>query len=91
MSLRNIVSKKTVSYLNPREDMSQFQRTRSLSDGLGQAVEAFNFAFTKTARGMGRSHWAENSDRLVEVRFKFIPTFAISISMGIGAQTGSAD
>jgi len=65
--LRSIVSKRTVSYLNPHEDMSQFQKTRSLSDGLSQAIDAFKLAFTKTARGLGRSHWAGNRDEIVEV------------------------
>jgi len=65
--LRSIVSKRTVSYLNPHEDMSQFQKTRSLSDGLSQAIDAFKLAFTKTARGMGRSHWADNRDEIIKV------------------------
>lgn len=71
--------------------MSQFQRTRSLNDGLSQAIEAFNFAFTKTARGMGRPYWAEDSDNLVEVWSKSVPIFAASIRIGLGAKTESAD
>lgn len=65
------MSKKIVSYLNPNEKFSQFQRTRSFLDGLNQAVEVFKLHFKVTARGMGRSYWAENEDKLAGVRDKF--------------------
>ena len=53
-----------ISYLNPDEDKSQFQRSRSFMDGLTQASEAFRGAFRTTARGMGRSRWADSPETL---------------------------
>lgn len=62
------MSKKNVSYLNPDESQSQFQRTRSFLDGLSQAAEAFKLHFKIIARGMSRSYWADNADELTGVR-----------------------
>lgn len=50
--------------------MSQFQRTRSLNDGLSQAIDAFKFNFTKIARGMGSSYWAESQDEIANVCYQ---------------------
>ena len=69
--LRGILTKKTVSYLNPDEDLSQFQRSRSFMDGLEQASEAFRSRFKISARGLSRPVWAESSEALA--RFQ-IPT-----------------
>ena len=53
-----------ISYLNPDEDKSQFQRSRSFMDGLTQATEAFKGSFKITARGMARSKWADSPETL---------------------------
>ena len=53
-----------ISYLNPEEDKSQFQRSRSFMDGLTQANEAFRGIFKITARGMGKSKWADSPETL---------------------------
>ena len=58
--LRRILNKKCVSYLNPSEEMSQFQRSRSFMDGLEQASEIFRQRFKKSSKGMERPFWAEN-------------------------------
>ena len=56
--LRRYVTKRTVSYLNPNESLSQFQRSRSFMDGLTQMSELFRGAFRKTARGMAKPQWS---------------------------------
>ena len=38
-------------------------------DGLTQASETFRNRFKITARGMGRSHWAEDAEALAQVGF----------------------
>jgi len=56
-SLRPLLDKRTVSYLNASSTESQFQRSRSLQDGLQQAILAFNTAFRLTAKGIRRPQW----------------------------------
>ena len=58
------MTRKMISYLNPDEDKSQFQRSRSFMDGLTQASEAFRGSFKVTARGMARSKWANSPETL---------------------------
>ncbi|KAK3711477.1 hypothetical protein LTR37_009656 [Vermiconidia calcicola] len=58
LHLRPLLSKKTVSYLNPKTEDSQFQRNRSFMDGLLQASEAFHAQFKVTVSGMRRAKWA---------------------------------
>lgn len=57
-SLRKFIPKRTVSYLNPSESLTQFQRSRSFMDGLNQVSEVFRGAFRKTARGMAKPQWS---------------------------------
>ncbi|KAL8994372.1 MAG: hypothetical protein Q9169_005636 [Polycauliona sp. 2 TL-2023] len=54
--------KKIVALLNPDEHHSQFRQDESFKAGLKQACAYFWEAFSITARGMSRSHWAEDSD-----------------------------
>ena len=63
-TLRGVLSKKIVSYLNPSDDKSQFQRSRSFMDGLEQASESFRNNFRIVARGMCRPTWAESPEAL---------------------------
>lgn len=56
-SLGPLLDKRTLSYLNPSSTDSQFQRSRSLQDGLQQAILAFNTAFRPTAKGIRRPLW----------------------------------
>lgn len=55
--LRPILNTKTVSYLNPKAEFSQFQRNRSFQDGLKQAADTFSAEFQIVARGLQRPHW----------------------------------
>ena len=62
--LKGRLTKKTISYLNPDESKSQFQRSRSFMDGLTQASEAFRLEFKITARGMSKPLWADSAETL---------------------------
>ncbi|MCJ1319864.1 hypothetical protein MMC15_005200 [Xylographa vitiligo] len=64
--LRRLLPKKTLSYLDDDESQSQFQRSRSIMEGLEQASEIFRGKFKITARGMSRSYWAEDAEHLAE-------------------------
>lgn len=62
--LKSMLAKKTISYLNPDESKSQFQRSRSFMDGLTQASDVFNLNFKTTARGMSKPLWADSAETL---------------------------
>lgn len=66
-ALKGLLSTRTLSYLNPDEKNSQFQRSRSFIDGLRQASETFREKFRVTSRGMSRSKWAANAEALADV------------------------
>ena len=66
-TLRSLFTKKTISYLNPDESRSQFQRSRSFMDGLAQASEAFRTRFKITARGLSKPRWADSPETLAQV------------------------
>lgn len=67
-SLSQLLSKRNVSYLNPSSNFSQFQFSRSLSDGLEQAISLWKSKFSKTARGLKAARWAEDQGSLEKVR-----------------------
>ncbi|KAL8736391.1 MAG: hypothetical protein Q9181_002424 [Wetmoreana brouardii] len=54
--------KSIVSLLNPDEKYPQFRQDESFKGGLKKASDYFRTAFTITARGMSRPHWAEDSE-----------------------------
>ncbi|KAI4230551.1 MAG: hypothetical protein LQ349_006202, partial [Xanthoria aureola] len=54
--------KHIVSLLNPDEKYSQFRQDESFKEGLKKACDYFRDAFTITARGMSRAHWAEDPE-----------------------------
>ncbi|KAF2207876.1 hypothetical protein CERZMDRAFT_50207 [Cercospora zeae-maydis SCOH1-5] len=62
--LRSLLSTKTISYLNPSQQQTQFQRNRSFMDGLDQAVNAFIAEFQVTRTGLSRPHWSIESELL---------------------------
>lgn len=65
--LRSFLSSRTVSCLNPHEKNSQFERSRSLIDGLSQASEDFRSKFKIVSRGISQPFWAENPEALANV------------------------
>lgn len=52
-----LLSSKTLSYLKPKADSSQFQRDRSFMDGLQQAMQTFNAEYRIVGGGMMRPQW----------------------------------
>ena len=66
--LRPLLSEKMVKYLNPSNNLSQFGRTESLKNGLGQVNIMYRIKFTSTERGIRRALWAEDVDDLANVR-----------------------
>lgn len=75
-ALKPLLSNQTLSYLNPDENHSQFQRSRSFIDGLKQASEIFRERFKITSRGMSRSTWAESPEALADVGNQLIKLHA---------------
>ncbi|KAF7197211.1 DNA repair protein rhp41 [Pseudocercospora fuligena] len=70
--VRSVLSSKTVSYLNPKKNDTQFQRNRSFMDGLEQAMNAFNAEYRVTGSGLMKPHWNIDGD-LPEVRETGLP------------------
>ena len=62
--LRRMLTKKNISYLNPSEDLSQFERSRSFMSGLEQVTEVFRTRYKISSRGTSRPFWAESADAL---------------------------
>lgn len=55
--LRRLLNRRNLTYLNPDPSHSQFQRSRSFTEGLQQASDNFRIAYKITARGLRRPHW----------------------------------
>ncbi|CRG90811.1 DNA repair protein rhp41 [Talaromyces islandicus] len=60
-SLKKILNRQIIGFLNPKETLAQFNRSTTFIDGLKQASEAFARKFKVTAPGMRRPHWVEDS------------------------------
>ncbi|KAK2732757.1 DNA repair protein [Colletotrichum kahawae] len=65
-SLRSLLTKKIVNYLNPSPDLPQFGRTQSLKTGLEQAGSIFKAKFHITERGLRRALWAEDPEHILK-------------------------
>lgn len=63
--LRPLLSKKLVTFLNPRSENSQFRQNEAFMDGLNQAAEVFRGEFKVTASGMGSAHFTTGSENSV--------------------------
>ena len=63
-SLKPLLTKKMLTFLNPREDLSQFGRTDSLKRGLEDVAKMWRTKFNITARGMRRALWADDEKDL---------------------------
>lgn len=68
---KKILNRQMIGFLNPRETLTQFNRSTTFIDGLKQASEAFARQFKVTAPGMRRPHWVEDSQAAHE-RAEFI-------------------
>ena len=61
LSIRKLLNKRMISYLNPNETKTQFERSRSFIDGLQQASEVLRSYFRITSRGMAKAQWRDRS------------------------------
>ncbi|ESZ92525.1 nitrilase [Sclerotinia borealis F-4128] len=61
-SLRPLLNKKMLSFLRPREDLSQFSQANSLKRGLEMAAVMWRTKFQITKRGMRRALWADDEE-----------------------------
>ncbi|KAM5346459.1 hypothetical protein ACJ41O_009464 [Fusarium nematophilum] len=62
--LRPHLTDKTITYLNPGTNLSQFGRIESLKNGLRQAEGVWKAKFEVTERGLRRALWAEEPGHL---------------------------
>nr|OQO28476.1 hypothetical protein B0A51_05555 [Rachicladosporium sp. CCFEE 5018] len=60
--LRNLIDRKTKSYLNPKSDLSQFQRNRSFMDGLEMVANILRAHYQITTNGMRSAVWRADDD-----------------------------
>jgi xeroderma pigmentosum group C-complementing protein len=67
-SLRPLLTKKMIKFLNPSEDLSQFARTNSLKRGLDDVAKMWNTEYKITERGMRRALWADDDKDLQNVK-----------------------
>lgn len=63
--LRPLLSRKVVTFLNPRSEDSQFRQNEAFMDGLSQAAEVFRGEFKVTASGMRSAQWAREAEEEV--------------------------
>jgi xeroderma pigmentosum group C-complementing protein len=71
-SLKVLLDRKMIQFLNPPETLSQFGRTDSLKRGLEMVSTMWRKKFTITARGLRRSLWADDPEDLEKV--SYLPT-----------------
>jgi xeroderma pigmentosum group C-complementing protein len=63
--LRPLLSKKIVSFLNPKAGDSQFRQNEAFMDGLNQTCDVFRGEFKLTASGMRSAKWDHESGDIV--------------------------
>lgn len=63
-NLRRLVPAKTVQFLNPPSNITQFGQTESIRKGLKEAEQIFQEKFRITERGLRRALWAEDTKDL---------------------------
>ncbi|CZT45852.1 related to xeroderma pigmentosum group C complementing factor (homolog to excision repair protein RAD4) [Rhynchosporium secalis] len=68
-SLRPLLDKKMLTFLRPKESLSQFGRTDSLKRGLDSVAVMWRTRFSITARGLRRALWADDEKDLQNYRF----------------------
>lgn len=65
--LRPLLTKKMLTYLRPKSDLSQFGQAESLKRGLEDVARMWRTKYSITARGMRRALWADNEEGLQDV------------------------
>ncbi|PQE30468.1 hypothetical protein CJF32_00010257 [Rutstroemia sp. NJR-2017a WRK4] len=62
--LKPLLTKKMLSFLRPRQDMSQFSQTDAFKRGLDLAAVMWRTQFEVTRRGMRRALWADDEEHI---------------------------
>ncbi|KAH8809282.1 hypothetical protein F5884DRAFT_734284 [Xylogone sp. PMI_703] len=63
-SLKPLLDKKTIAFLKPRKELSQFGQAESLKRGLDMVSAMWLARYTITTRGMRKALWAEDEKDL---------------------------
>ncbi|KAI0113212.1 Rad4-domain-containing protein [Daldinia grandis] len=63
-TLRTLLTKRMIKYLNPGAQLTQFGWAQSLKDGLEQVGTIYKTKFQITERGLRRALWAESEEHL---------------------------
>ncbi|KAI1486821.1 hypothetical protein F5X96DRAFT_653150 [Biscogniauxia mediterranea] len=63
-SLRPLLTKEMIKFLNPSTQLTQFGQANSLKEGLQRVNQMFKIKFQITERGLRRALWAENEEHL---------------------------
>jgi xeroderma pigmentosum group C-complementing protein len=67
--LKPLLTKKMLSFLRPRQDLSQFSQTDAFKRGLDLAAVMWRTQFEVTKRGMRRALWADDEEHIKNVSF----------------------
>ncbi|KAF7619780.1 putative DNA repair protein Rad4 [Aspergillus flavus] len=59
--LKQMLTKRVISLLNPSQEQPQYTRSTTFIDGLNQASDAFLKRFRVIKSGLKRAHWADDS------------------------------
>ncbi|KAM3065231.1 hypothetical protein ACMFMG_010425 [Clarireedia jacksonii] len=62
--LKPLLTKKMLSFLRPRQDLSQFSQTDALKRGLELAAVMWRTQFEVTKRGMRKALWADDEEHI---------------------------
>lgn len=68
-TLRPLLPAKTVKFLTPGPQLTQFGQTESLKKGLSEAQEIFKERFKITEVGLRRALWAEEEANLKDIKY----------------------
>lgn len=68
-TLRKLLNRETIKYLNPGAELSQFGQTNSLKTGLQKAEVSFKMNYQVTERGLRRALWADSEEHLQNVGY----------------------
>jgi xeroderma pigmentosum group C-complementing protein len=66
-TLRKLLNREMIKYLNPGAELSQFGQTNSLKTGLQKAEVLFKMTYQVTERGLRRALWADAEEHLQNV------------------------
>jgi len=72
-SLKPLLTKKMMTFLNPSEGLTQFGQAESLKRGLEDVNKLWRAKFKITTRGMRRALWADDENDLQNVSLSMFP------------------